>query len=63
MKYIYRFLAVAAILFSCQTLSAQSNDNHLRLGFGALYERGFDVTLSYEHETKYHNAWEYFANG
>ena len=33
------------------------------LGFGCLYERGLDVTLSYEHETKYHNAWEYFANG
>lgn len=63
MKYIYRIFAVAAILFSCQPLSAQSNDNHLQLGFGALYERGFDVTLSYEHETTYHNAWEYFANG
>ena len=21
------------------------------------------MTLSYEHETRYHNAWEYFANG
>ncbi len=41
---------------------AQSNGNRLSLGFGALYEKGFDVTLSYEHETNYHNAWEYFAN-
>lgn len=28
-----------------------------------LYERGFDATLSVEHETKNHNAWEYFLNG
>lgn len=40
-----------------------SNINHLQLSVGALYERGFDATLAYEHETKYHNAWEYFANG
>lgn len=27
-----------------------------------MYERGFDATLSVEHETKNHNAWEYFAH-
>ena len=42
---------------------AQQNSDRISLGFGCLYERGLDVTLSYEHETKYHNAWEYFANG
>ena len=42
---------------------AQSNSNRLSLGFGMLYENGLDTTLSYEHETKYHNAWEFFANG
>lgn len=41
---------------------AQSNTDRLSLGVGCLYERGIDVTLSYEHETKHHNAWEYFAN-
>lgn len=42
---------------------AQSNSNRISLGVGALYERGFDATLSVEHETKNHNAWEYFLNG
>ena len=45
-------------------VSAQgtTNVNHLNLCLGALYERGFDATLSYEHEVRYHNSWEYFAN-
>ncbi len=39
-----------------------SNVNHFNASFGALYERGFDATLSFEHETRYHNSWEYFLN-
>ena len=42
---------------------AQSHSDRISFGVGALYERGFDATLSWEHETKYHNAWEYFVNG
>jgi hypothetical protein len=42
---------------------AQTNQNRLALGVGALYERGLDVTLSAEHTTRYHHAWEYFASG
>ena len=41
---------------------AQDGANRVSLGTGVLYERGLDLTLSYEHETKYHNAWEYFGN-
>lgn len=46
------------------TISAKADDNknHIGIGFGLLYENGLDATLSYEHETKYHNAWEYFGN-
>ena len=52
-----------ALMLCCPLSSfAQSNVNHLQLSVGALYERGFDVTLGYEHETKYHNSWEYFVN-
>ncbi len=40
---------------------AQDGSNRISLGTGVLYERGLDLTLSYEHETKYHNAWEYFG--
>ena len=32
-------------------------------GVGALYEKGLDATIAYEHGSKYHNAWEYFATG
>lgn len=58
------FVALLLLLFSMPFwCRAQSNQNHLQLSVGALYERGFDATLSYEHETSYHNAWEFFANG
>ena len=66
MKHLFQYITICAVLLCCanvQSAQAQSNENHLQAAFGALYERGFDVTLSYEHETKYHNAWEYFANG
>ena len=41
----------------------QSHSNRIDFGIGALYERGLDATLAWEHETKYHNVWEYFLNG
>ena len=56
-----------AIMMACTVSSAfaqmSSNVNHLNFAVGALYERGLDATLSYEHETRYHHAWEYFLNG
>ena len=42
---------------------AQSHSDHISVGIGALYQRGLDATISWEHETRYHNAWEYFING
>lgn len=57
-------LALFALSFlAVNKANAQTNDNHLQIGVGALYERGFDATIAYEHSTKYHNAWEYFATG
>ena len=53
---------VMAVCVSLTTF-AQSNSDRISFGVGALYERGLDATLSWEHETKYHNAWEFFANG
>ena len=53
---------VMALCVSLTTF-AQSNSDRISFGVGALYERGLDATLSWEHETKYHNAWEFFANG
>ena len=57
-------VVVFALSFFANGTSAQSsNQNRLMLGCGALYERGFDATVAYEHETKYHHALEYFATG
>lgn len=43
-------------------VDAQSGGGRVALGTGLLYERGWDLTLAYEHETRYHRAWEYFGN-
>lgn len=57
--------SILAMVFLCTGLitHAQSHSNRVSFGIGALYERGFDATLSLEHETENHNAWEYFLNG
>ena len=60
-------VALLAFLLSLMVPTASSaqqsaNYNHLHLAVGALYERGLDVTVGYTHETRYQNAWEYFAN-
>ena len=57
------FSLVVAMLAVAMTGNAQCNNNRINVGVGALYERGLDATLAFEHETKHHNAWEYFANG
>lgn len=58
---IKTILAVIVTVVSVES-KAQTFSNHIGLGVGALYENGFDVTFSVEHETKHHNAWEYFFN-
>lgn len=45
------------------TAYAQNGYGHIQAGVGMLYERGYDLTLAYEHEGRHHNAWEYFVNG
>jgi len=60
---IRRISLALCLTFITLAGNAQSNSNRISLGVGALYERGFDATMSVEHETKNHNAWEYFANG
>ena len=56
------FLGMLVTLFIVSLKGyGQSNNNHVMVSVGALYERGLDATISYEHETLYHNAWEYFG--
>ncbi len=61
------FFGLALLVLSvCSVLPVRaqgSNQDRLMLSVGALYERGFDATVAWEHETKYHHAWEYFATG
>ena len=56
-------LELVSIVAFAITGKAQSNSDRLSLGVGCLYQNGLDLTLSYEHEGKYHHAWEFFANG
>ena len=58
---VHTLLVVICFMASMTPAMAQQNSDRISLGFGCLYERGLDVTLSYEYETKYHNAWEYFC--
>ena len=48
-------------IFTMGMAANAQNNNHVSLGVGLLYENSADVTLSYEHETKYHNAGDYFG--
>ncbi len=63
MKNIGNIVLFLCLLIAPKAMQAQSNSTRLSVGVGVLYERGFDATLSVEHETQNHNAWEYFANG
>jgi hypothetical protein len=69
MNKVYQqvFFGLALLVLSvCSVLPVRaqgSNQDRLMLSVGALYERGFDATVAWEHETKYHHAWEYFATG
>lgn len=58
-----RLVFLSLVMLAVMPAFAQynANVNHAMLSVGASYERGLDATLSYEHKTKYHNAWEYFA--
>lgn len=57
-------MAILAIVIAyAGAVRAQSHGNHIMLGVGCSYPRGLETVISYEHETEYHNAWEYFATG
>jgi len=61
MNKIKFFLFLVVLLSVPVFCQAQANNNHLMLSVGAMYERGLDATLAYEHGGRYHNAWEYFV--
>lgn len=52
-------LVLVAVITFAMNGKAQSNIDRLSFGFGCLYQNGLDLTLSYEHEGKYHHMWEF----
>ena len=50
-RLAHTLLVVICFMASMKPAMAQQNSDRISLGFGCLYERGLDVTLSYEHET------------
>lgn len=60
MKKIWMLCLVLFGLLS--SAAASDGDRFFQVGTGILYERGWDLTVGIEQETRYHNAWEYFGN-
>ena len=56
----YSLLLATAVL--SLTVHAQTHGDYLMLQTGASYPNGLEATLAYEHETRYHSGWEYFAS-
>lgn len=58
-----KFLSVLILLTAAFTgLQAQTYSNHLNFSAGYYFPRSLDATVALEHETRYHNSWEYFFN-
>ena len=58
-----RILMIAVVLLTTVMANAQDNSNRIGVGVGAFYRPAASATLFWEHETRYHNAWEFFATG
>ena len=58
-----RFLMIAVVLLTTVMAKAQDNSNRIGVGLGGFYRPAASATLFWEHETRYHNAWEFFATG
>ena len=58
-RTLFLTLTMTLISMVCHAQNSRSVD----LSAGLLYPNTVDATLSYEVETKYHNAWEFFLNG
>lgn len=61
-------IPVACILLAlalwCAVSPAKADDRNgrIQVGTGLLYRNGMDLTVTYEYETNYHHAWEFFGN-
>lgn len=55
-------MIIVGLIGAFSSMQASDRDTRIQVATGLLYERGWDLTVSVEHETSYHNAWEYFVN-
>ena len=55
-------MIMVGMIGAFSSVRAADKDTRIQIGTGLLYERGWDLTVSVEHETNYHSAWEYFGN-
>ncbi len=58
-----KLLMVAVLLMTAVMAKAQDNTNRIGVGLGGYYSPAASKTLFWEHETRYHNAWEFYAEG
>ena len=56
-------MTMALMMALASMASYAQNAKSVNFSLGLLYPQTVDATLSYEVGTKYHNAWEFFANG
>ncbi len=56
-----KHLMIAVLLMTAVMAKAQDNTNRIGVGLGGYYRPAASMTLFWEHETRYHNAWEVFA--
>ena len=58
-----KIFLIAAVLLATVSAWAQENSNRIGVGVGGFYRPAASACLFWEHETRYHNAWEFFAAG
>ena len=58
-----KHLMIAVLLLTAVMAKAQDNTNRIGVGLGGYYRPAASMTLFWEHETRYHNAWEFYAEG
>ena len=58
-----RLVMIAVVLLSTGLARAQDNTNRIGVGVDGFYRPAASVSLFWEHETHYHNVWEFFATG
>lgn len=57
-----RTVILFSLLLAIARMSAGDLDRHFGIHTGVLYPRIYNITLSYEKETSYHNAWEAYID-